>query len=95
MASTAGENQRTPRAFISYSHDTREHCDHVLSLAQQLRRDGIDAELDQFHQDELLHWSRWCEERLRWENSDFVLWICTPEYMHRVEGRVAQKIFCI
>jgi hypothetical protein len=92
MASTAGENQRTPRVFISYSHDSAEHCDRVLMLAQQLRRDGIDAELDQFHQDELKHWPRWCEERLRPENSDFVLCICTPEYKHRVEGRVAADI---
>ncbi len=92
MASTAGENQRTPRVFISYSHDSAEHCDRVLMLAQQFRRDGIDAELDQFHQDELKHWPRWCEERLRPENSDFVLCICTPEYKGRVEGRVAADI---
>ena len=32
-----------PRVFISYSHDSPEHCHQVLSLAQQLRRDGIDA----------------------------------------------------
>jgi tetratricopeptide (TPR) repeat protein len=92
MASTAGENQRTPRVFISYSHDSAEHCDRVLMLAQQLRRDGIDAELDQFHQDELLHWPRWCEERLRPENSEWVLCICTLEYKHRVEGRVAADV---
>jgi SEFIR domain len=36
----------TVRVFISYSHDSREHCDQVLAFAQQLRRDGIDAELD-------------------------------------------------
>jgi hypothetical protein len=60
------------RGFVSYSDDNREHCDRVLAvaaLAQQLRCDGIDAELDQFHQDELIHWPHWCEERLRPENS--------------------------
>ena len=57
------------RVFISYSHDNREHCDQVLAFAQQLRLDGIDAELDQFHQDELVHWPRWCEEKLRPEKS--------------------------
>ena len=56
-------------------------------MAQQLRRDGIDAELDQFHQEELLHWPRWCEEQLRPEKSDFVLCICTPDYRRRIEGR--------
>ena len=54
---------RRVRVFLSYSHDSQEHCDLVLALAQQLRRDGVDAELDQFHQDELLHWPRWEENK--------------------------------
>ena len=81
-----------PRVFISYSHDSPTHCDRVLELAQQLRKDGIEAELDQFHQTELLHWPRWCEERMRPENADFVLCVCTTEYAHRVEGRVAADV---
>lgn len=91
---SAAEQTKTgsPRVFISYSHESCEHCDRVLALAQQLRRDGIDAELDQFHQDELLHWPRWCEEQLRPENSDFVLCVCTEEYKRRVEGRVPADV---
>lgn len=73
------------RVFISYSHDNLENYDRVLDLAQQLRRDGINAELDQFHQEELVHWPRWCQEQLCPENSDFVLCVCTPEYKRRVE----------
>lgn len=69
-----------PRVFISYSHDSRAHCDAVLALAQQLRCDGIAAELDQFHQEELLHWPRWCEERMRPECTDFVLCVCSGVY---------------
>ena len=34
----------SPRVFISYSHDSREHEDEVLGLAARLRRDGIDAD---------------------------------------------------
>ena len=75
-----------------YSHDSPEHCDRVLALAQQLRRDGINAELDQFHQEEPKYWPRWCEEQLRPENSEFVLCVCTPEYKRRVEGRVAADV---
>jgi tetratricopeptide (TPR) repeat protein len=78
-----------PRVFISYSHDNADHQRRVLELAQQLRRDGIPAELDQFHDNELLHWPRWCEEQMRPENADFVLCVCTAEYANRVEGRVA------
>jgi hypothetical protein len=80
------------RVFISYSHDSAAHSDRVLALAQQLRRDGIDAELDQFHQEELLHWPRWCEEQLRPEKSDFVLCICTVEYKRRIEGKVPADV---
>src|ERR1700693_4391921 len=80
------------RVFLSYSHDDKEHCDRVLALAQQLRRDGIDAELDQFHQDELLHWPRWCEDRMRPENSDYVLCVCSREYRNRVEGRAPADV---
>jgi WD40 repeat protein len=83
---------KPPRVFISYSHDSAAHCDRVLLLAQQLRRDGIDAELDQFHQEELVHWPRWCEEQLRSEKSDFVLCICTAEYKRRVEGQVPADV---
>lgn len=64
----------------------------MLALAQQLRKDGIAVELDQFHQQEPVHWSRWCEEQLRPENSDFVLCVCTEEYKRRVEGRVAADV---
>ena len=61
----------------------------MLALAQQLRHDGVDAELDQFHQHELIQWPRWCEEQLRPENSDFVLCVCTETYKQRIEGKVA------
>jgi SEFIR domain len=71
MNDSESGKSRLTRVFISYSHDDRAHCDRVLSLAQQLRRDGIDVELDQFHQYEPLHWPCWCEEQLRPVNSDF------------------------
>ncbi|MGH8553328.1 MAG: SEFIR domain-containing protein, partial [Methylococcales bacterium] len=83
---------KIPRVFISYSHDDSGHCDRVLSLAQQLRRDGIAAELDQFHDNELLHWPRWCEEQMRPENADYVLCVCTQEYARRVEGKVKADV---
>ena len=92
MSAPEQTETRSPHVFISYSHDSREHCDRVLALAQQLRCDGIDVKLDQFHQDELLHWPRWCEEQLRPENSDFVLCVCTEEYKRRVEGRVPADV---
>jgi SEFIR domain len=38
----------TPRVFISYSHDSPEHQDRVLALADQLCADGVDASIDQY-----------------------------------------------
>lgn len=92
MDANQGTKDGGPRVFISYSHDSRAHCDKVLELAQELRHDGIDAELDQFHQEELVHWPRWCEEKTRSENSDFVLCVCTEEYKRRIEGRASADV---
>ncbi len=36
----------------------------------------------------MLDWPRWCEERLRPEESDFALMVCTVEYRARIENRV-------
>ena len=92
MSDSESVESRSPRVFVSYSHDNGDHCDRVLGLAQQLRRDGIDVELDQFHQYEMVHWPRWCEEQLRPANSDFVLCVCTQEYKRRIEGSVPADV---
>jgi len=76
------------KAFISYSHGSIEHCNHVLVFAQALRSHGIDVELDQFHSHEIVDWPRWCNEQLSHENSDFVLCVCTGEYNRRIEGKM-------
>src|SRR5688572_13721710 len=38
------------RIFISYSHDAPEHEQRVLALSERLRKDGIDAQMDQYVQ---------------------------------------------
>ena len=38
-----------PRAFISYSWDDDSHKQWVADLATDLRNDGVDAKLDQWH----------------------------------------------
>jgi hypothetical protein len=89
MSAATEEQRSSPRVFISYSqHDPAGHSLRVRALAQALSNDGIDVELDQYHQHELIDWPRWCEERLRPEYSDFVLMICSAEYKRRIEDRV-------
>ncbi len=77
-----------PKVFISYSRDSAEHNQRVLQLANALRNHGIDVELDQYHVRPPRGWAHWCAERLRPEQSDFVLMICTETYLARIENRV-------
>ena len=76
------------RVFVSYSHDSPAHSQRVLDLAWALRDHGITVELDQFHQDEIVDWPRWCNEQTSREHSDFVICIATQEYKRRIEGRI-------
>ncbi|MFZ4768310.1 MAG: toll/interleukin-1 receptor domain-containing protein, partial [Roseimicrobium sp.] len=74
--------------FISYSHDTPAHSQRVLELANTLRAQGIDIELDQYEVRPPQGWPQWCEEQLRPEKAAFVLMICTEIYRQRVDGSV-------
>ena len=47
------------KVFISYSHDSTDYSKRVLALAWALRDNGIDVELDQFHNEEIVDWPRW------------------------------------
>lgn len=74
----------SPKVFISYSWDSDEHKDRVLTLADRLRSDGIDCTLDQYEVSPPEGWPRWMERQIR--ETDFVLMICTETYKRRVEG---------
>lgn len=76
------------RAFISYSHDSREHSARILNFAWALRSDGIDVELDQFHNEDIVDWPRWCSEQISRDHSDFVVCVCSAEYKRRIQGSV-------
>ena len=75
-------------AFISYSHDSPDHCARVLAFAQSLRTHGIDVELDQFHSDRIVDWPRWCNHQTSKQANDFVLCVCTSSYRQQVDGLV-------
>lgn len=77
-----------PRVFISYSHDSHEHLDRVLALADRLRAEGIDCNLDQYEPSPHEGWPRWMESQFK--QADFILVICTETYCRRFEGREAQ-----
>src|SRR5215475_2099634 len=73
------------RTFISYSHDSVRHRNKVLQLAQRLRADGIDCQLDAFVQGTPEEgWILWMERQLG--QADFVLIVCSDVYERRFSG---------
>ncbi|HMH49654.1 MAG TPA: TIR domain-containing protein, partial [Candidatus Acidoferrum sp.] len=77
--------RRPKRVFISYSHDSEDHKSWVLSLAERLRDDGIDAWLDRYVVAPSEGWPRWI--LLQMEQADFTLLVCTATYCKRFDGR--------
>ena len=74
-----------PKVLISYSHDSAEHARRVLALAERLRRDGVDAQLDQYVAGTPTEgWPRWMLDQLDW--ADFILSVCTETYYRRFRG---------
>jgi eukaryotic-like serine/threonine-protein kinase len=74
-----------PKVFISYSHDSSEHQDIVLKLADHLRQEGIDTLLDQYEPAPPDGWPMWMDREI--QKADFVVMVCTETYLRRVEGR--------
>jgi hypothetical protein len=58
----------------------------VLSLAERLRADGVDAQIDQYVQGTPLEgWIRWIRNQLA--SADFILLVCTETYYRRFCGQ--------
>jgi len=75
-----------PRVFLSYSHDSAEHADRVLALADALRGLGGDVTFDRYvHPAPAGGWPRWMDRHL--DDARFVLMVCTETYRRRVVDR--------
>ena len=71
----------SPKVFLSYSWDNESHKAWVAQLAADLRRDGVETRLDQWHTelgDQLQ--SFMAKEILE---NDFVIVVCTPNYRRK------------
>ena len=73
-----------PKVFISYSHDSQEHKERILELADHFREDGIDCNIDQYEDSPAEGWQRWMLNQV--EAADFVLVVCTEQYHRRFRG---------
>src|SRR5512142_1674007 len=73
------------KVFISYSHDSPEHAQRGLDLADALRHGGLEVILDQYvHPAPDEGWPRWMDNNL--DAAKFVLMICTETYRRRAMG---------
>lgn len=80
-----------PNVFISYSHDSEQHRQQVLDLADRLNRDSINCELDQYvNGSPEQGWPMWMEQQL--EEAEFVLLVCTETYFNRVQRKEPRGI---
>ncbi len=74
-----------PKIFISYSHDSDEHRDFVRAISDRMRGEGLDCQIDQYINGFPPEgWQHWMEKQI--ELADFVLLVCTPNYLKRYRG---------
>ena len=73
--------------FISYTHDSEQHKEKALSLANRLNEEGLDCWIDRYVEDSTPErgWPMWMEEKVR--TSKFVLVVGSANYLARYEGR--------
>ncbi len=70
-----------PKVFVSYSHEEPKHDAWILELAASLRKNGIDASLDQWDLRPGQDTTLFMESQIR--DSDFVVLVCTPMYAEK------------
>lgn len=75
----------SPRVLISYSHDSEPYRKQVLELANQLRNDGVDCQIDRYIRNPSEGWPIWMDTQV--EESDFVLIMFTERYTQRSQQR--------
>ena len=73
------------KAFMSYSWDDDEHKKWVAKLATNLRNDGVETMLDQWHAVPGDQLPEFMERQIR--ENHYVLIICTPNYRLKSDGR--------
>ena len=83
---SSSNKQDPPTAFISYSWDDESHMSWVKELATRLRKDGIDAKLDQWEVSLGDPITKFMGSAIR--ESDFIVIICTPRYKERSDNFV-------
>jgi hypothetical protein len=77
------DSPASPRVFISYSHDDKDHKTWVTTFATRLRDNGVDVVLDQWDTEPGDDMAKFMERSVR--ESDRVLMVCTEKYVRKVD----------
>lgn len=73
---------KSPKVFISYSHVDNIFEQKMLSFANKLRSDGIDADIDLYNPVPFEGWPRWMEKQIL--NSDYIIVVCSESYWNKI-----------
>lgn len=73
------------KVFISYSQDNANHSEKVKNFADNLRRLGVDAELDKYTPTPSLGWPTYMIQNIL--EAEFVICVCSAKYKERFEQR--------
>ncbi|GAB1512559.1 SAV_2336 N-terminal domain-related protein [Actinophytocola sp. KF-1] len=68
--------ERPAKVFIAYAHDSQAHKDDVRRLADLLRMNGVDAQIDQYAEEDRQDWTRWTYRQIL--ESDFIIVVASP-----------------
>lgn len=79
-------SERPPKVFISYSHDSDEHEDRVLDLAERLASDGLDVAFDRFVNPPPANWPLWMETEM--DSANNIVVVCSKGYLAKVQKKV-------
>ncbi len=71
-----------PKTLISYAHEGASHDSGVRGLADQLTRDGVQCDLDQYDEAPQQGWPSWIAERI-FDSTRFILVVSSPSYLRR------------
>src|SRR5262245_31023853 len=74
--------QKFARALISYTHEGGARDQKVREIADRLRQDGIDCDLDQYHESPEQGWPAWMSGAVR-DEERAILVVPSDVYLRR------------
>lgn len=78
-------NTSLHKVFMSYSHDSQQHINQALELANRFRKEGVDCWIDQYQESPSEGWAQWASNQIT--EAEFVLVVCSETYLLRFTGK--------